>query len=82
MQSFEQIKMDKLGLNSNLMKQKENEQESTGTTIMAIVYDKGVLLGADSRTSSGTFVADRVADKIDFIHEKIFALRTGASADT
>ena len=27
--------------------------ETTGTTIMAVVYDGGVLIGADSRTSSG-----------------------------
>ena len=26
---------------------------STGTTIMAIIYDGGLLIGADSRTTSG-----------------------------
>ena len=27
--------------------------ETTGTTIMAVTYDNGVLIGADSRTTSG-----------------------------
>ena len=48
------------------------EEITTGTTIMAVVYDKGVLLGADSRTSSGAYVADRCADKLDYIHDKIY----------
>lgn len=30
-----------------------SEPETTGTTIMAVVYEGGVLLGADSRTTSG-----------------------------
>lgn len=29
------------------------EPETTGTTIMAVIYDGGVLIGADSRTTSG-----------------------------
>lgn len=33
--------------------------ESTGTSIMAVVYDGGVLVGADSRTTSGVYIADR-----------------------
>jgi len=49
---------------------------------MAVVYNGGVLLGADSRTTSGVFVQDRASDKIDVVTEKIFALRTGTSADT
>ena len=51
-----------------------------GTTIMAVVYDGGVILGADSRTSSGILVSDRAADKIDYLHEKIFTLKTGNAA--
>lgn len=30
-----------------------SEPVSTGTTIMAIIYDGGLIIGADSRTSSG-----------------------------
>jgi len=54
----------------------------TGTTIMALVYDKGVILGADTRTTSGSYVADRCADKIDYVHDKICVLRSGRAADT
>ncbi|CAD8170573.1 unnamed protein product [Paramecium octaurelia] len=58
------------------------EPETTGTTIMAVIYDGGLIIGADSRTSSGQFVADRCADKIDYIHDRIFCLRSGSAADT
>ncbi len=44
---------------------------------MACVYDGGVLVGADSRTTSGTYIADRVADKLDYVHDRIFCLRSG-----
>lgn len=49
---------------------------------MAFVFDKGVLVGADSRTSSGQYIADRVSDKLEFIHDRIFCLRSGMSSDT
>jgi hypothetical protein len=34
---------------------------STGTTIMACEFDGGVVMAADSRTSMGDFVANRVS---------------------
>lgn len=37
---------------------------SIQTTIMAASFDGGVVLGADSRTSTGSYVANRVTDKI------------------
>ena len=49
---------------------------------MAITYDGGVMLAADSRTSSGVYVANRVADKIWPIAKNIFALKSGSAADT
>jgi len=56
--------------------------ETTGTTIMAIKYDNGILIAADSRTSSGSYVADRATDKLEKIHDTIFCLRSGSKADT
>ena len=47
-----------------------------------MVYDGGVMLAADSRTSSGIYVANRVADKIWPISNNIFALKSGSAADT
>ena len=55
---------------------------STGTTIMAIAFDGGVVLGADSRVSTGTYVANRVSDKIAQISDHIFVCRSGSAADT
>lgn len=55
---------------------------STGTTIMAIPTANGVVLGADSRVSTGTYVANRVSDKIAQLSEHIFACRSGSAADT
>ncbi|EKX39065.1 20S proteasome subunit beta type 6 [Guillardia theta CCMP2712] len=53
-----------------------------GTTIMAVEFDGGVVLGADSRTSSGSYVANRVSDKITYVSDKIYVCRSGSAADT
>mmetsp|Transcript_11376 Transcript_11376/g.35960 ORF Transcript_11376/g.35960 Transcript_11376/m.35960 type:complete len:229 (-) Transcript_11376:41-727(-) len=58
------------------------QEHSMGTTIMAACYDGGVILCADSRTSTGTFVANRVADKISKLANNIFICRSGSAADT
>merc|ERR1719487_664056 len=55
---------------------------STGTTIMAVAFDGGVVLGADSRTSTGDYVANRASRKISKVHDKIFVCRCGSAADT
>ena len=39
-------------------------EHMTGTTIMAVEFADGVVFGADSRTSTGTYVANRVTDKL------------------
>ena len=49
---------------------------------MAVEFDGGVVLGADSRTSTGSYVANRVSDKIVPIHDYIWACRSGSAADT
>lgn len=55
---------------------------STGTTIMAIPYEGGVVVCADSRTSTGSYVANRVSDKLVQISEQIYVCRSGSAADT
>lgn len=55
---------------------------SSGTTIMGVEFDGGVVLGADSRTSTGTYVANRVSDKITPIHDFVWTCRSGSAADT
>lgn len=54
----------------------------TGTTIMAIEFDGGVVVGADTRTSTGDYVANRASRKISRVHDKIFVCRCGSAADT
>merc|ERR1719230_1649380 len=55
---------------------------STGTTIMAVCFDGGVVLGADSRVSTGTYIANRVSDKVAYLHDTIYMCRSGSAADT
>mmetsp|Transcript_30868 Transcript_30868/g.72461 ORF Transcript_30868/g.72461 Transcript_30868/m.72461 type:complete len:232 (+) Transcript_30868:110-805(+) len=55
---------------------------STGTTIMAIPTADGVVVGADSRVSTGSYVANRVSDKISQLSKHIFCCRSGSAADT
>lgn len=53
-----------------------------GTSIMAVRFDGGVVLGADSRTSTGIYVANRVSDKLTSLHDRIYCCRSGSAADT
>lgn len=55
---------------------------STGTTIMAVEFDGGVVLCADSRTSTGDYVANRASRKISKVHDSIYVCRSGSAADT
>lgn len=48
---------------------------SLQTTIVAVTFDGGVVLGADSRTSTGSYVANRVSDKVVPIHDYVWACR-------
>jgi len=55
---------------------------STGTTIMACEFDGGVVLAADSRTSTGSYVANRASRKITKVHDRVYVCRSGSAADT
>ncbi|KAJ2689166.1 Proteasome subunit beta type-1, partial [Coemansia spiralis] len=57
-------------------------EANLGTTIMAVQFDGGVVVGADSRTSTGTYVANRVTDKLTKVHDLIYCCRSGSAADT
>ncbi|ROT75091.1 putative proteasome subunit beta type-6 [Penaeus vannamei] len=54
----------------------------TGTSIMAVEFDGGVVVGADSRTSLGTYVSNRVTDKLTRVTDSIYCCRSGSAADT
>lgn len=49
---------------------------------MAIEFDGGVILGADSRTTTGSYIANRVTNKITPVSSHIYCCRSGSAADT
>lgn len=54
----------------------------TGTTVVAITYKDGVVIGADSRVSMGAYISNRASDKITPLAENVWLLRSGSAADT
>lgn len=46
----------------------------TGTTIVGVVFDGGVVLGADTRATEGDTVADKNCEKIHYIAVRIAAI--------
>ncbi|XP_003473985.1 proteasome subunit beta type-9 [Cavia porcellus] len=56
-------------------------QVHTGTTIMAVEFDGGVVLGSDSRVSAGQAVVNRVFDKLSPLHKHIYCALSGSAAD-
>lgn len=55
---------------------------SLGTTIMAVSFAGGVVLAADSRTSTGTYVVNRTSNKLTKLTDSIYCCRSGSAADT
>ncbi|WFD39529.1 proteasome endopeptidase complex [Malassezia japonica] len=53
-----------------------------GTSIMAVAFDGGVVIGADSRTTMGSYIANRVTDKLTHLADRIYCCRSGSAADT
>lgn len=50
---------------------------------MAVKFADGVILGADSRTTTGAYIANRVTDKITSLAEPfLYCCRSGSAADT
>ncbi|KAF5915777.1 hypothetical protein HPG69_018122, partial [Diceros bicornis minor] len=51
------------------------------TTIMAVEFDGGVVVGSDSRVSAGEAVVNRVFDKLSPLHQRIYCALSGSAAD-
>jgi 20S proteasome subunit beta 2 len=54
----------------------------TGTTICGCVFKGGVVLGADTRATGGSEVADKNCDKIHYLAPNIYCCGAGTAADT
>jgi 20S proteasome subunit beta 1 len=69
---------------SSMMTMNKNREGEilTGTTILALPFEGGVVVCADSRTSTGTYVANRVSDKLVQLSDYIYCCRSGSAADT
>lgn len=69
-------------INSVDIKHLKNGEVNLGTSIMAVQFDGGVVIGADSRTTTGSYIANRVTDKLTHIHDRVYCCRSGSAADT
>ena len=58
------------------------EEVDLGTTLVAIRYQDGVVVAADSRTSVGGYVSNRYATKLVPITSHCLVMRSGSAADT
>ncbi|KIH55659.1 peptidase, T1 family [Ancylostoma duodenale] len=59
-----------------------HEPISTGTTLIAMEFNGGVVVGTDSRTSAGSFISSRATNKITPITDHMAVCRSGSAADT
>ncbi|KAI0347362.1 20S proteasome subunit [Trametopsis cervina] len=64
------------------MQQLKAGEVNLGTSIMAVQFKNGVVVGADSRTTTGSYIANRVTDKLTHVHDRIYCCRSGSAADT
>ncbi|OTF73652.1 proteasome subunit beta type-7-like protein, partial [Euroglyphus maynei] len=56
--------------------------QKTGTTIAGIIYKDGVILGADTRATNGSVVAEKNCLKIHFLANNMYCCGAGTAADT
>jgi len=54
----------------------------TGTTIVGLVYKNGVVLGADTRATNDTEVAEKNCEKIHYLAPNMYCCGAGTAADT
>ncbi|KAF9589672.1 hypothetical protein IFM89_026927 [Coptis chinensis] len=54
----------------------------TGTTIVGLVFQDGIILGADTRATEGPIVADKNCEKIHYMAPNIYCCGAGTAADT
>jgi len=71
-----------LNQGNNLVPEWTTEEHTTGTTIMAVEFADGVVIAADSRTTTGSYIANRVTDKLTRVTDNIYCCRSGSAADT
>lgn len=76
--NFDLVKRNQMLMEKGL---KMPQPMSTGTTICGVVFNNGIVLGADTRATAGT-VADKNCEKIHYIAPNIYCCGAGTAADT
>ena len=51
----------------------------TGTTIVGVIYKDGVVLGADTRATSGDLIADKNCSKIHYLQPNMYCCGAGSN---
>eukprot|EP01090_Pellita_catalonica_P022199 TRINITY_DN8535_c0_g1_i1.p1 TRINITY_DN8535_c0_g1~~TRINITY_DN8535_c0_g1_i1.p1 ORF type:complete len:265 (+),score=34.68 TRINITY_DN8535_c0_g1_i1:43-837(+) len=83
LRSLENGRIENRGAGIMLGKQDwHGAENTTGTSIIAVEYKDGVIVGADSRTTAGAYVSNRVTDKLTKVQDNIYCCRSGSAADT
>lgn len=59
-----------------------SKMRKTGTTIAGVVFADGIVLGADTRATEGSIVADKNCEKIHYLTPNIYCCGAGTAADT
>jgi 20S proteasome subunit beta 2 len=54
----------------------------TGTTIAGLMFQGGVVIGADTRATSGSTVLDKMCAKLHYIAPNMYCAGAGTAADT
>ncbi|CDO94484.1 unnamed protein product [Kluyveromyces dobzhanskii CBS 2104] len=61
---------------------KQPNATSTGTTIVGVKFNGGVIIAADTRSTQGPIVADKNCEKLHRIAPRIWCAGAGTAADT
>ena len=56
--------------------------KKTGTTIIGLLFNEGVVLAADTRATGGSIVVEKNCEKIHYIAPNIYCCGAGTAADT
>lgn len=70
--------------NSKILEQASGtlKERKTGTTIVGCVFPGGIVLGADTRATSGSTVFDKNCAKLHKLAPNIYCAGAGTAADT
>ncbi|CAK5091152.1 unnamed protein product [Meloidogyne enterolobii] len=60
----------------------KKEEETMGTTLIAVETKEGIIVATDSRTSQGSYISSRATNKISTISDHIVGLRAGIASQS